>query len=271
MMRFPKAERFVSPALFMLFVFGPMVLGQSPLQAEEASEAPYHHMHLTTTSIPDAVAWYSEYMGGTVAEGGGRLSFGDTAFVFFEKPAGFAGSAGSGVDHIGFSFPDLESKMKDFEAAGIEILSEVRDVQGLFKFAFIEDPWGTKIEVMEDKELLGFHHIHLRSTDPEATFDWYEKAFGGRRASYKDLLPALRYGDLWLLVQDSKGEEPPATKDRAIDHLGWAFADLEAAAVELKSKGVEFTLEPMPYRDLKIAFVEGPHGVRIELVQPAAE
>ena len=256
---------------FVGLLFAATLATTSTLHAEGPDTAPYHHMHLTTTSVPEAVDWYAKYMGGTVPEDGGRLSFGDTLFVFFEKPAGFSGSAGSGVDHIGFSFADLDSKMKELESAGIKILSDVRDVRGLFKFAFIEDPWGTKIEVMEDADLLGFHHIHLRAQDPEGTFSWYENAFGGTRDSYKGLLPALRYGDLWLLVQDSEGEEPPPTKDRAIDHLGWAFADLEAAAADLKAKGVEFTLNPIPFRDLKIAFVEGPHGVRIELVQPAAE
>ena len=242
-----------------------------PIEAQGPPTAPYHHMHLTTTDIAEAVDWYARHMGGTVPEGGGRLSFGDTVFVFFERPAGFEGSAGSGVDHIGFSFENLEAKVTELEAAGVKILSEVRDVRGQFKFAFIEDPWGTKLEVMEDKELLGFHHIHLRATDPEATFDWYEQAFGGVRDSYKGMLPALRYGDLWLLVHNSGGEEPSPTQNRAIDHLGWAFADLESAAEELKAKGVRFTLEPRPFRNLKIAFIEGPHGVRIELVQPAAE
>ena len=46
---------------------------------------------------------------------------------------------------------------------------------------------------------------------------------------------------------------------------------LDAAAVDLKAKGVKFTMEPRPFRNLKIAFIEGPDGVSIELVQPAAE
>ena len=32
---------------------------------------------------------------------------------------------------------------------------------------------------------------------------------------------------------------------------------------------VEFTIEPRPFRGIRISFVEGPDGVRIELVEPA--
>ena len=124
---------------------------------------------------------------------------------------------------------------------------------------------------MEDEETLGFHHIHLSSAEPAKTLDWYENVFGGERTKYKGMLDALRYGTVWLLAQNSRGEEVAPTQGRAIDHLGWGFADLDAAAVVLKSKGVNFTMEPRPFRDLKIAFIEGPDGVRIELVQRPAK
>lgn len=235
-----------------------------------AAEAPYHHVHLTATDAPEAAAWYAKHMEGEVV-GDGRVAFDDVLVLFFVKDAGFSGSDGSSVDHIGFSFEDLQAKMMSFEEAGIKVLAPVRDVRGLFKFAFIEDPWGTKIEVMQDPDQTGFHHVHLKGPDPEKIFDWYEMAFGGTRARYKDLLDALLYDDVWLLVQDSGEEAMAATRGRSIDHLGWSFADLDAAATELKAKGVQFRIEPMPYRDVRIAFIEGPGGVSIELVQPASE
>ena len=92
-------------------------------------------------------------------------------------------------------------------------------------------------------------------------------SFGGERTKYKDLLPALLYDDVWLLVQDSQGEEMAATSGRAIDHLGWGYEDLTAAAEELKAQGVEFTMDVRPFRNIKIAFVKGPGGVSIELVE----
>lgn len=233
-----------------------------------AADAPYHHLHLTATDATEAATWYAEHMGG---ESRGQVVDYDGVLVVFFVKEDFPGSDGSSVDHIGFSFPDLAAKMSSFEAAGVKILSEVVDVQGKFKFAFVEDPWGTKIEVMEDPNQVGFHHIHLKSADPDATFDWYEAAFGGSRERFADMLPALRYGSVWLLIQNSRGAEVAATTGRAIDHLGWSFPDLDAAAIDLKAKGVKFTMEPRPYNNLRIAFIEGPDGVSIELVQPPAE
>lgn len=239
------------------------------LSSRALADAPYHHLHLTATNATEAATWYAEHMGGDLAREGQAIDYDGVLVLFFVKDE-FRGSSGSSVDHIGFSFPDLAAKMKEFEAAGINILSEVRDVPGKFKFAFIEDPWGTKIEVMEDPNQVGFHHIHLKNADPDAALDWYETAFGGKRTSFAGMLPALRYGSVWLLIQASHGADVAPSKGRSIDHLGWSFADLDAAAVELKANGVEFAMEPRPYRDLKIAFIEGPDGVRIELVQPAA-
>ena len=229
--------------------------------------APYHHMHLTATDAAEAAAWYNLHMGGELVRDGQGVLYDDVLVIWFKKEAGFAGSDGSSVDHIGFSFSDLGARMASYEAAGVKILSEVRDVRGLFKFAFVEDPWGTKIEVMEDHDTLGFHHIHLKGPEPEKIFGWYESSFGGERTQYKGLLPALLYDDVWLLVQDSGEEEMEATRGRAIDHLGWGFTDLNAAAEELKAKGVTFTMDPRPFRNFKIAFVEGPGGVNIELVE----
>ena len=239
-------------------------------EASASADAPYHHLHLTATDATEAATWYAEHMDGKLARGDTGVDY-DTVMVIFFVKEDFPGSSGSSVDHIGFSFPDLAVKMKSFEAAGIKILSEVRDVRGKFKFAFVEDPWGTKIEVMEDPNQVGLHHIHLKSADPDATFDWYEAAFGGKRDRFAGMLPALRYGSVWLLVQNSGETELTGTTGRAIDHLGWSFPDLDTAAVDLKARGVKFTMEPRPYLNLRIAFIEGPDGVSIELVQPAAE
>lgn len=234
-----------------------------------AETMPYDHMHLIATDPDAAVAWYAEHMDGETVEAKGRLRFGSTMVIFFKRDPGFEGSEGSSVDHIGFSFRDLDAKMKSFEEAGIKILAEAKEVPGKFKYAFVEDPWGTKIEVMEDLETLGFHHIHLKGPEPAKMLDWYENAFGGERTKYKGMLDAINYDGVWLLAQGAKEPLAP-TKDRAIDHLGWGVNDMDADAKTLKEKGVKFTMEPRPFNPeiaIAIAFVEGPGGVRIELVQ----
>ena len=112
------------------------------------------------------------------------------------------------------------------------------------------------------------HHLHLSSTDPESTLQWYSDNFGGSSEQFAGALPGLNYGNIWLLVAQARNDVAP-TQGRSMDHLGWNFENLSAAAVELKANGVNFTMEPRDYRSIRIGFVEGPDGVRIELVEPA--
>ena len=240
-----------------------------------ARAADYHHVHLASPNVPEAVQWYMANMGCTAMNRPDACQIGTTQLIFANRKPD-AGSQGSGVDHIGFSFPDLAAKMRALEVSGVKVVTPLREVPGLFKIAFIEDPWGTRIEVVEDPEYLGFHHIHLRSADPDATLKWYQNVFGGENDSLKKRLTGLRYGTVWLLVTAAdKGQTLAATQGRSIDHLGFAFPDLDAAAVEMKKKGVTFQAEPRPFtnaagQNMKISFVVGPDGVRIEVVQPKA-
>ena len=142
---------------------------------------------------------------------------------------------------MGFSFADLDAKMKEFEAAGIKIVTPAREVPGLFKLAFVEDPWGTRIEVVQDPELLGLHHVHLRGPDPDEVFTWLLAKFGGERTQLKGRLDAIKYSapgfsGMWILVQ--RGEAEPS-EGHAIDHIGWRSTGPLAKTIDdLRAKGV---------------------------------
>lgn len=231
----------------------------------------FHSVHLMATDAKEAAAWYGEHLGGVVAESGDLVMFGDVALVWLQKKARFPGSEGSSVDHIGFSFGDIDNKMIGFEAAGIKIVERVRTM-GDWKLAFIEDPWGTKIEIIQDPDLLGFHHVHLHTPDPDSTLAWYADAFGGEITTFKGarFLPSIRYPNMWLIAQRVPNEKKP-TKGRSVDHIIWSFADLDAAAEILKAKGVKFTMNPMTFGNIRMAFIVAPNGVTVELIQPAVE
>ena len=79
------------------------------------------------TDREEAAAWYVQYMEGAPGEGVAGAVFGNTNINIWEREAGFEGSVGSSLDHIGFSFSDLEAKLAEFEAAGIKILSPMRE------------------------------------------------------------------------------------------------------------------------------------------------
>src|SRR5437773_5195313 len=137
------------------------------------------HIHLNVPDQAKAVEWYQKNFGGRpMTEAPDRLVFGDTRLIFLRNDKGQP-STGSALDHLGFSFADLDAKMKEFEAAGVKVVTPVRDVAGLFKLGFIEDPWGTRIELVQDPETLGLHHVHLRAPDPAATLAWDAEQFRG--------------------------------------------------------------------------------------------
>ena len=167
-------------ALSGLVVFVAAMQAQAP-----TTTFPYDHIHLNVPDTAAAANWYEKNFGGKrITEAPDRIMYGSTRFMFLRN-ATAKPSAGSSIDHVGFSVADLDAKMKEWEAAGVKITQPARDVPGLFKLAFIEDPWGTKIEVVQDPELLGLHHLHLRNPNPDEGFAWLLDKFGGKRMQLK--------------------------------------------------------------------------------------
>jgi len=120
----------------------------------------------------------------------------------------------------------------------------------------------------------GWDHVHLRTTDPEAMAQWFESMLGA------EVIRSMQQGkpriDLKLgganifiaPVAPSDGVNvAPVTPYRGLDHFGLAVSGIDAAAAELKKKGVEFTREPTTVRPgVRICFLRGPEGVSIELL-----
>lgn len=244
------------------------------LLAANANSTPYDHIHLTANNAREAVDWYIKHFGGEAGRFRrsndselpiDRVFYGDIAVIFFERePTG--GSVGTGVDHISFSQANVEETIANIVADGGTQIGNIIEFAGM-QLGFVEDPWGTKIEIIDDPALRGTHHLHLSSTNPQETLRWYEANLGGRMETFGGALPGLHYDTIWLFVSPAQGELDP-TEGRAMDHLGWSFPNLELAAETLKANGVEFTMEPRDFRGIRISFIEGPDGVRIELVQP---
>jgi hypothetical protein len=77
------------------------------------------------------------------------------------------------------------------------------------------------------------------------------------------------YGGVWLLGK--KGDAAPSA-GHAIDHIGFRPLNVDDAVASFKTKNVKVTAEPRPLvlpsgTAMRLAFIEGPDGIRIELVQ----
>jgi catechol 2,3-dioxygenase-like lactoylglutathione lyase family enzyme len=228
----------------------------------------YDHVHMAVPDPEAAAQWYHDHIGGEWVDGRtDRLLFGRTRIMFL-RGEGRRPSEGGVIDHLGFSFPDLAAKLAEVGAAGATV-TPLRDVEGLFKLAFVTDPFGVRLELVEDPQHLGFHHIHLRSQDPEATLAWYEGMFGGVRIRMKGRLDGLLYpGNVWILVQ--RGETFPSVEG-VIDHIGWRSPETESNVSRLTGNGAELTSQPrdmtLPNGQIRFFYIAGPEGARIELVE----
>src|SRR5262245_36544916 len=105
-----------------------VVVVAANLVSAQTPTLPYDHVHLMVPDTAVAANWYEKTFGGRRhSEGPDRLMFGSTRFLFIRNPTPLP-SAGSVVDHIGFSVPDLDAKMKELEAAGVKVVTPLRDI-----------------------------------------------------------------------------------------------------------------------------------------------
>ena len=115
-------------------------------------------------------------------------------------------------------------------------------------------------------------HIHLRSKDPEATAQWYERMLGAEvvrtMQQGKPRIDLQLGGAKVFIAQVADGDgvnPPPVTPYQGLDHFGLTVSGIDAICAELKSKGVEFTREPTTVRPgTRVAFQRAPEGVSIE-------
>jgi catechol 2,3-dioxygenase-like lactoylglutathione lyase family enzyme len=114
-------------------------------------------------------------------------------------------------------------------------------------------------------------HVHLRTPDPEATAQWFERMLGAEVIRSPGRIDLKLGGGNIFLAPVTPGDgvnAPPVTPYQGLDHFGLLVSDIDAVAAELKAKGAEFTKEPhIPRPGIKICFLRGPQGVSIELLE----
>src|SRR6266700_5223198 len=109
-------------------------------------------------------------------------------------------------------------------------------------------------------------HIHLRSPDPEATAQYFERMFGAeviRTIEQGKARVDLKLGGAKIFIAPvapgSNVNPPPTTPYQGLDHFGLAVSGIDAIAAELKAKGAEFTMEPTTVRPgVRVGFIRGP-------------
>lgn len=258
-----KSTRTLAGYTLALAVVAGMTVGDAAVRITG-----YHNIHIAAVDPEAAVDWYVEHLGAVkTPTPATHVTIGDTLIAF--QPADtLQPSVGSVLDHWGLSVPDLDATMAALEGSGAKVLSGPRDAPGLFKLAFIEDPFGVKVELVEDPEWPDFHHVHLRVPDPAATLTWYEEMLGGAREKLKGQIDGLRYDGVWLLAADSGGETLAPSSERALRNIAWGIEDIDEADAAFKAAGAPTLVEPFAVNEfVKVAFYQDPDGVSVEVLQ----
>jgi len=154
--------------------------------AQTRAMLPYDHIHLNEPAAEASVWWEKNIPGGRrITEAPNRIMYGAVRLMFLGARSS-GGSQGSVIEHLGFSVADIDAKMRELAAIDTKVIEPVKSVPGLYRTALIETPWGTRVQLVQDPELLGLHHVQLRVTDPETAYTWLLDKFGGERTKIFD-------------------------------------------------------------------------------------
>ena len=244
--------------------------------ATHAQTLPFDHIHVNEPAEEGSQWWEKNIPGSRrITEAPNRLMYGAVRLMFL-TPRSSGGSDGSVLEHLGFSVPDLDATMRALAAINTKVVEPVKDVPGLYKTALVENPWGTRIQLVQDPELVGLHHVQLRTPDPDAAYKWLLDKFGGERTKMKGQIDSVKYsgvpGFTTVYVVAMKGASVPS-QGRAIDHIGWrSTATIDETKAMLESKSVQLTSQPRPLAlpngpSINFFYVAGPDGARIEIVE----
>ena len=121
-----------------------------------------------------------------------------------------------------------------------------------------------------------FHHVHIISEDPESAATWYVEKLGGKIINSQEVRGApqvvVAFGSINIIVRGQRPGEEVVSKHGiawGTDHFGFSVeGDFDGFCDGLKKRGVSFSLAPVDFTpNLRIAFIDAPDGVSIELLQ----
>jgi catechol 2,3-dioxygenase-like lactoylglutathione lyase family enzyme len=121
-----------------------------------------------------------------------------------------------------------------------------------------------------------YDHMHLRSRDVKKTAEYYREMFDAEivESIQSDGKPRtdldLNGLTIFIAAVPPETTTPPAPSEPyvGLDHFGLRVENMDEAVADLKRRGATFTLEPRTIRPgVRIAFVQAPDNVRIELLE----
>jgi catechol 2,3-dioxygenase-like lactoylglutathione lyase family enzyme len=121
-----------------------------------------------------------------------------------------------------------------------------------------------------------FDHGHIKSRDPRKAARWWAEVFGAtllpERSSGDVLFCPIEIGGVKVNIsrpspaEAANTEEGSAALHFGLEHLGLETDDLDADLAKLREQGM-IIFEVRETSTSRIAFVEAPDAVRVELME----
>lgn len=119
--------------------------------------------------------------------------------------------------------------------------------------------------------ITAFDHAHIYCGDMEKMASYFKDVFDARVVLKEERMVRLEVKGtiVNLMPMEPKAEQFETGKGRrGLDHLAFVATEIESTVEELKKKGVTFNQDLKTMASgVKVAFVDGPEGIRIELLQ----
>ena len=165
-------------------------------------------------------------------------------------------------------------------------------------FGYLRGPDGAMIENAQAGTTERFNHVHMYHEHPLCATQWYATHLGarlpqGRGANetpaagdchttlyapptypsfaktgfVREPSGAVLFDDIQILIRPWPGGGLVSTRGKIVDHWAVSTSDLTATVTRLKAQGVTFLDEIHPWGSARVAMIEGPDRVAIEIVE----
>ena len=259
-------------------VFVPLLLASTLAAGTAAAQpAPFNelgltmgHWHIVSKDVEANKKLFLAMGGKLYMPGGNPLIMFPGLYINLvlgtEKADG--GSVGSVVNHVGFIVDNVQKRVAEWKAAGVDVLPGGNN---RLDQAFVVTPDGVRMEILEDKTQpmpIRNEHIHLSLTDadiPKAQA-WYAQTFGGKPGT-RNNAPIVDLPGVQIRFARADTKQAP-TRGRVLDHIGFDVKDHAAFVKKLVADGVKLD-EPVRKGSTgnTITYITDPWGTRIEIVQ----
>src|SRR5438045_3727099 len=207
------------------------------LAAPNATGAAIGHVHINASDVDAQVRFWTAAGGKIVQREKLTMVQFPGIYVLVRKQDSSGGTAGSTVNHFGFSVRDFDGSVARWKAAGLtwEPGRSSPDGQG-----FLVAPDNVRVEIFENRAQsapIQMNHIHLNVTDVMQAQQWYVQHFGGVAGKRGRWDVANVPGTEITLGKVDKLQAP--SDGRAVDHIGFEVKNIDAFVAKLRAAGLK--------------------------------